>query len=369
MADDGLVSETREETLEEAGTKRKRVDPALTITVKRRNDEGLNWFSLAYQNCEWVYSCNICQETFARNRVELSRMLKHEKESKRHQRAKSMAKLSTAFVEQESRQHYHEDIGSHILSNNIPLTRLPSVFNSSLIASIVARKEMSLLSPSSYRSVYCPAAHARWKGTLIAKHLHARPFSLLVDESTKNNRKVVNTIAVTTDANILIDSKVYDGDESINADSVCQYIQEVIIDCALSPALLIGVTRDNASYMSSAIKKLKQDPLYGHVLSVSCLSHGLNLVVKDLLNPFFNIKDNLFGSLKKLFGRPSKRRTRAGKRLPGFLNAVQVSETRWSGWLDSILFVYENLQEIVVCKKKFRESVIFFNVYFLIFSS
>ncbi len=275
-------------------------------------------------------------------------MVKHEKESKRHRRAKSMMKLSTAFVEQESRQNHHEDIASHILSNNIPLSKVPSIFNSSFITSIVVRKELSLLSPASYRTVYCPTAYARWKGILIAKYVQARPYSLLIDESTKNNRKVVNTIAVTSDANILIDTKVYDGDESINAESVCKYIQDVITDCALSPELLIGVTRDNASYMTSALKKLKQNAIYEHVQSVACLSHGLNLVVKDLLNPFSNIMDKLFGSLKKLFGRPSKRRSRAGKKIPGFLNAVQVSETRWSGWLDSILFVYDHLQEIVV---------------------
>ena len=337
-----------EETLEEAGTKRQRVDPALTLTVKRRNDEGVKWLTISYQNGDWVYSCNICQETFLRNRVELSRMQRHERESKRHQKANSMKKLSTAFVDQESRQIYHEDVGAHILSNNIPLHRLSTLFPPQFISSVVVRKEMSLLSPSSYRNSYCPAAHARWRATLLAKHVEARPFSLLVDESSKNNRKVVNTIAVTAECNVLIDTKVFDMEESIKGESVCEYIQDVMRDCALSPALLIGITRDNASYMSNAIDMLKTDPLYEHVISVPCLSHGLNLVVKELLSPFPTVKDKLFQSLKKLFSRPSQRKSRAARKIPGIINAVQVSETRWSGCLDSIQFIYDHLQEIVV---------------------
>tara|TARA_R110002050_G_scaffold105726_1_gene215499 strand:- start:68 stop:1123 length:1056 start_codon:yes stop_codon:yes gene_type:complete len=340
MADTNIALET-------AGTKRKRVDATLTITVTRRNEAGLQWFGLRYQNSDWVYCCNVCQECFTRNRVELSRLTKHE-ESKRHQRAKSAIKITDAFYEQESRQRYHEDIGAHILSNNIPLTRILTLFHTSFVGSVVARKERSLLSPSSYRCSYCPAAHARWRGQLISNFLYGQPFSLLVDESSKNNRKVINSIAVTVGGNILIETKVYEGDESINADSVCQYIQDLLVDCGLSPELLVGITRDNASYMTAAMDKLRAIPFYSHVLSVSCLSHGLNLVVRDLLNPFSIIKDQLFGSLKKLFGRPCKRRTRASKKLPGFINAVQVSETRWSGWLESISFVYDNLQDIAV---------------------
>tara|TARA_R110002050_G_C8875161_1_gene508403 strand:+ start:304 stop:1398 length:1095 start_codon:yes stop_codon:yes gene_type:complete len=349
-----------EEGLEVAGTKRKRVDPALTLTVQRRNEEGVPWLTISFQNGEWVYTCSICQETFSRSRVELSRMLKHGRESKRHLNAKSMMKLSTAFMEQETRQGYHEDVGAHILSNNIPLHRFSTLFSSQFISSVVMRKEMTLLSSSSYRDTYCPAAHARWRATLLAKHIEGKPFSLLVDESSKNNRKVVNTIAVTAESNVLIHTKVFDMEESVNGDSVCQYIQAVMKDCALSPSLLVGCTRDNASYMKTAIDKLKTDPLYSHVISVPCLSHGLNLVVKCVLIPFPTIKDKLFHSLKKLFSKPSQRRARAAKRIPGIINAVQVSETRWSGWLESIQFVYENLQEIVVDR-------IFFPIMFLYF--
>ena len=133
------------------------------------------------------------------------------------------------------------------------------------IVYFVFQLEMSLLSPSSYRDFYCPAAHARWRPTLLAKHVEARPFSLLVDESSKNNRKVVNTIAVTAECNVLIDTKVFDMEESIKGESVCEYIQDVMRDCALSPELLIGITRDNASNMSNAIDKLKTEPLYEHV--------------------------------------------------------------------------------------------------------
>ena len=65
--------------------------------------------------------------------------------------------------------------------------------------------------------------------------------------------------------------------------------------------------------MGSAVKKLQSDPLYSYVMSVPCLSHGLNLVLKVLLEPFSEICDGLFAALKKLFSKPSARRTRAAK--------------------------------------------------------
>ncbi len=240
MADDNNEAKRRRIENEDDGEKinAPKVDIAMSITVKKRQAEGIKWLYLAYRDGEWVYSCSECQEKFSRQRVDLSRLLKHQRDSKRHQRAVSMTNLATSFLQQSSRQSFHEDVTAHLLSNNIPLSRVDNLFPPEFVSSIVLRKEMSLLSSCSYRVTYSTPSYQRWRTILIANLLQDVPFSLLVDESSKNNRKVINTIAVTEATRLLIHTGVFEGDESINTDSVCKYIKDVMEDCSLSPAFL-----------------------------------------------------------------------------------------------------------------------------------
>ena len=122
---------------------------------------------------------------------------------------------------------------------------------------------------------------------------------------------------------------MFEGDKTLDAATMCTLIVESLSELSLSHHLLVGVTRDNASYMVKALELMQTHTSLSHVLSVSCLSHGLNLVIRALLNPFVEIRDSLFSTLKKLFAKPSARRTRqwsGPERFleygPGFPNSV-----------------------------------------------
>lgn len=85
-------------------------------------------------------------------------------------------------------------------------------------------------------------------------------------------------------------------DVSIDGVYVRDYVMSIMTRFKFDPSCLVGITRDNASYMKKAVQLLTCDPLYKHVLSVPCLSHGLNLVCKAFLEPFYSIKNELFSA-------------------------------------------------------------------------
>ncbi len=319
--------------------------------VRKKRAEGFSWLSYE-KNAQLEYHCSICMQTFSPKLIQTSRLRCHEA-TKKHMSAKENQDIALMFRGGSSRQTFNEDFIAMILSNNVPPCRIESLYPSSFISALLSRRETTILSSSSYRTRYAEPSYERWLGRLVAEHIGCTSFSLLTDESSKNNRKVINTIAMTNvGESLLIDTKVCEGDESVDAIYVCNYLTLLMERFSFDPSNLVGITRDNASYMKKAVTLLKEKPGYKHVLSVSCLSHGLNLVSKAFLEPFHSIKNELFTAMKKMFSKPSARRTRASASLPGFVDAVQVSQTRWSGWLDAIAFVYENSSEIMVNSHK-----------------
>lgn len=339
---------------QESGEKRKReISEEQVIpfyqqnVVKSRRLAGYAWFS--YQkNDARDYHCSICMQTFSPKFIQISRLKCHES-TKRHTRAKANQDIALMFTSQGSKTAFHEDFIALVLANNVPPNRIDDLYPSSFISALLARGETSLLTSSSYRLNYAEPSYERWLGTIVAEVVGNSPFSLLTDESSKNNRRVLNTIAMTASGkSVLIDTMVCGGQDTVSGEYIRDYIVSLMNRFAFEPSSLVGLTRDNASYMQKAVKLLNENQAYRHVLSVGCLSHGLNLVVKDFLEPHCNVKDKLFSALKTLFSKPSKRRDRAASLLPGFINAVQVSQTRWGGWLDSISFVYEKSAIIMV---------------------
>lgn len=137
------------------------------------------------------------------------------------------------------------------------------------------------------------------------------------------------------------------GEEKIDYLKVIEILQNEIEACGFQKNNIIGITRDNASYMSKAIRELKNIDRYQHFVDVTCISHGLNLVIKALLGPFTGQLDEVFPLLKALFKKPSQLRARANLEIPGFSSSIQVNPTRWSGAFDSISFVYGNYSKII----------------------
>lgn len=132
--------------------------------------------------------------------------------------------VAEGFTLQERNQTFHEDVAALALSNNIPFRRFDDVFPSAFISAVIARKEPNLLSSSSYRKNYAMASFLRWRSVLTATLLNNVPYSLIVDESSKNNRKVVNAIAVTAKSTFLVDTRVFEGDESVTHLTIKDYI-------------------------------------------------------------------------------------------------------------------------------------------------
>mgnify|MGYP003669994329 FL=1 len=81
----------------------------------------------------------------------------------------------------------------------------------------------------------------RWRNRLIAELIHGKHFSLILDETGKNNRKIMNLIAVTANSRVLIDTKVVDSDVSIDADVVASYNKELLEELCLSPATIVEI--------------------------------------------------------------------------------------------------------------------------------
>lgn len=88
-----------------------------------------------------------------------------------------------------------------------------------------------------------------------------------------------STIIVTPESRYLVDTTVYPGDHSIDTEAICEYLESVVNELKLDSKLLFGVTRDNASYMVKGVRMLQRDDDYSHIISVGCLSHGINLVI------------------------------------------------------------------------------------------
>tara|TARA_R110002050_G_scaffold44254_2_gene105495 strand:+ start:243 stop:1274 length:1032 start_codon:yes stop_codon:yes gene_type:complete len=338
-----------EEQLPNSGVKRKICEDDGSITyfearmVSTRRSAGFQWFG--WENGH--YLCLLCRTVFKGDKIEPCRLETHAN-CQKHQRHTKTMSIAESFKLQERTQYFHEDVALLVMSNDIPFSRFESVYPAEFTAAMVARKEPQLLRESTYRKNYAWPGYVRWKKLLVANLLHGVHFSLIVDESSKNNRKVMNTIAMTATTTLLIDTKVFDCEDSVTAEVVKQHVIEVMNENELLPHHLVGVTRDNAAYMVKAVKLLQEESDYKHILSVPCLSHGLNLVAKALIDPFLSVTDVLFGALKKLYSKPTARRGRAATKLPGIVNAVQVSDTRWGGWLDSISFVFQNVTKIQV---------------------
>tara|TARA_R110002050_G_scaffold29789_2_gene76423 strand:- start:228 stop:542 length:315 start_codon:yes stop_codon:yes gene_type:complete len=102
-----------------------------------------------------------------------------------------------------------------------------------------------------------------------------QPFSLRVDELPKGGRKIINFVVVTPTTKALVETQIFANDKSLNAEAMEELILCVMNEFSFEPFLLVGITRDNASYMVKAQAALKQFDEYAHVLSVSCLSHYL----------------------------------------------------------------------------------------------
>tara|TARA_R110002050_G_scaffold86921_2_gene184357 strand:+ start:458 stop:1540 length:1083 start_codon:yes stop_codon:yes gene_type:complete len=318
MADDPV--------LPSSGEKRKRSDEEPVARnyflerhlVDTRNAQGFQWFGFENGN----YICKLCRSIINPERVAPSYLTTHQGTQKHKTNSKTMT-IAEGFSNQERNQTFQEDVAALVLSNNIPFARMDNLFPREFISAVVARKEPALLSSSSYRKTYAMPSFLRWRETLIVSHLTGVPYSLIVDESTKGNRKVVNSIAVTATQTVLVDTRVFSGDESVTRFVIRDYIVNMMKECHLDPARLIGITRDNASYMEKAVDILKQVEGYGHIVGVGCLSHGLSLVINRLLDRFQPLREHLFQALKKSFSKPSAMRTRAAKKLPGFVNAVK----------------------------------------------
>ena len=139
----------------------------------------------------------------------------------------------------------------------------------------------------------------------------------------------------------------FNGEEEINYEKITRIITTELQNASIIPQQVVGITRDNGNYMSKAIRILKERDEFHHVIDITCLSHGLNLVVKALLAPFTDQLDEVFLPLKALFKKPSKLRAKANRIIPGFYSAIKTNPTRWSGWLDSIPFIFNHHQAIL----------------------
>ena len=152
---------------------------------------------------------------------------------------------------------------------------------------------------------------ARRKQTLIDKLRPQSSVHLIVDETTDSRgRHILNIIAsyfdleATETVSLLLCSvelvSLQNPNEIANADGeiVAHFVRQTILEFSLRCDQLFSFVTDNASYMASAFRILFYRYNYKCMTHLTCYSHILHLVCKDIVNKFPAVK-TLIAAIKR----------------------------------------------------------------------
>lgn len=124
-------------------------------------------------------------------------------------------------------------------------------------------------------------------GQLREKLDGTRYLNVTFDESTNINDDRILTMSFSTrDASYYYDSELF-GDRRLTADEISEIVVKKLTSF-LGPSpdwsRINSITTDTCSTMKAVWRILEQKPMFEHTFFVPCDSHGLQLVVKDLIN-------------------------------------------------------------------------------------
>lgn len=182
---------------------------------------------------------------------------------------------------------------------------------------------------------------------------------LIIDESTDiKGRFVCNVLVGALNGQpskpMLLLVKFLD---QVNTGSICQTVNET---CSLlwkgniEYARLLLVVSDQASYMVSAIRCLKETKMYPNLHHITCIVHALHRVL-ELIRSNYEEVNNLVTALKKVLLNSKSRRIKfvssTGLPLP-----PQVIITRWSSWLNASFYYANNFDKVKAFGNSLKEN-------------
>lgn len=287
------------------------------------------------------YFCEECSSIL--DSTEASKLKKHIT-TKKHKDAKGLQDIATVFSQPHLRLSFKEDLALHIAAHCLPKDVAQGVFSPECVGAIMGQK--ILYHPTYLRHKILKGSATKKRKEIIKQYVEGKFYSLILDETPRNRRKIINMLIKTSTHLLLLQTKVFRG-STLNAAAMKAFELDVIESNGLGKSLMRGHSRDNASYMARAFYDVGQITEFTSVIDVTCISHGINLVSERLCESCEEV-ETLFMYLRTYWLGPqrSERQSRAHA-LPGFLSSINSGETQWRDWLQCFMFVRENSQAIL----------------------
>jgi hypothetical protein len=293
------------------------------------------------------YSCRHCCVTLGgRQAVTPAKFDQHAKGPK-HMRAVQLQQFSVSqwSSTKASSEDFNARSSLHIASLAMPIPQAESCFSKEFIAAVASHP--SLQSPKWLREHHLPTAFSQSRERLIAHYLDGKPYSLVIDEAPHKGKKYLGVLARTSEETILLDYDEFE--ETLDAENMCLHVDSLLDELDVQRSNMVSMTRDNAAYMVLTGQILAEDDQFAKPQTLACLSHGLNLCAQTLSEEFIEVEAYLSCLRRYLVGGGDKsfRQARANDCVPGFVNAINVSGTRWRDQLDCDQFVVDNFVAVM----------------------
>eukprot|EP01022_Parablepharisma_sp_SALTPOND_P031220 TRINITY_DN7896_c0_g2_i1.p1 TRINITY_DN7896_c0_g2~~TRINITY_DN7896_c0_g2_i1.p1 ORF type:complete len:706 (-),score=19.97 TRINITY_DN7896_c0_g2_i1:277-2223(-) len=309
-------------------------------TLKERANEFRNDFEI----CSNTLRCKFCNKLF--NWEKKSILNKHVK-SKGHLSAKFggvQALLSSASATEiyNRKKLIMETLGM-LIECDIPLSKIDKI-KPYLVK--YAINGGAIPGSTQLRRVYLPKYYEHQFAYIKAK-LNSQPICLMTDESPDSTgRYVFHTIArvTATGEEFLIDCSFL---TSHTGTDVYTYLTHVLEKYDINILNIDSISTDSASYMKTAVSKLKERN--HRILYLRCMCHLMNLVLDELVSyHLFADLRTLFSKFHYLFSISGSRKARYVDFLKRIGTATpkafpKVVDTRWFTWFNAAYYMRTHL--------------------------
>ena len=181
----------------------------------------------------------------------------------------------------------------------------------------------------------------------MREKVQGRMVGIAIDEGRdRNGNPVLGIVTSTWKESWVSMVKVLDDETSVNGKMISESIHDHCVDMRVPKENLRFVTADNASYMSKGVRLLQEEG-YSKVERVSCLSHGLNLVMQSFCENCTEAhavikKIRKYIRRGRLTARKGRLKCALGKES---LHVMNYCKSRWNSYMKAALFLQEKYQD------------------------
>jgi hypothetical protein len=238
-------------------------------------------------------------------------------------------KIDEAIKSMYKASDFHRDFAVHLAMNQVRPSNVDKIFKKDVLVACQSFGFARLLAGESYRSNYYEDAIRHYRNVLLDKYVVGRPFSLMADETSKNFRHVINIILTTFETSMLLCCIDFDVSKSLDAAAIVDVLTTALAGSSIPWSNCCSITRDGASYMASAVTKLRTTKLEcNNLRDVVCISHGLALVVGGFVKENFMLAQGLLTQLRDYLNSHSHRHERV-ERIQKLMGAGFFADVNW----------------------------------------